>query len=74
MRRAWARRILDEGRERGQRGNIQLIFRASTRVVLTGFDADQCLRGTFAFSYMRHVEPVPVDLMSEQVTAVRASR
>lgn len=50
MRRAFARRILDELGERGQRVDIQLIFRPSTRVVATGLDADQGLRGTFAFS------------------------
>jgi len=68
MRRAFARRILDEIGERGQRGNIQLIFRASTRVVATGLDANQCLWGADTFGYMRHVEPVPVDLSMQMLT------
>jgi hypothetical protein len=68
LRRAFARRILDEFGERSQRGNIQLIFRALTRVVTTGLDADQCLWGAHTFGYMRDVEPVPVDLSMQMLT------
>lgn len=68
MGRAFAHRILDELGERGQRGNIQLIFCTSTRVVAAGLDANQCLWGADTFGYMRHVEPVSVNLSMQMLT------
>jgi hypothetical protein len=70
MRRAFARRILDEFGERGQRGNILSILCASTQVAVTSLGANQCLRGALAFSHVRHVEPVPFDLSMQMLTPV----
>src|SRR5277367_2877839 len=68
MRGAFARRILDEFGEGGQRGNILSILRAPTQVAVTSLGADQCLGRARSFSHVRHVEPVPIDLSMQMLT------
>jgi len=66
-RRAFAYRIVDELGERGQRGNIQLIFLAPTRVVATGLGADQRLWRALAFSYVRETLAFRIQNLKQRI-------
>jgi len=67
MRRTFAHRIVDELGERCQRGNIQLIFLAPTRVVATGLGADQRLWGALAFSYVRETLAFRIQNLKQRI-------